>query len=72
MKGNDSLKRYEIVELGHWRNEELRNLIEETFAKEEERIVAWETVHLLKELYPHIRETLMGKLIHKQKQKIGG
>ena len=70
MKQSDSLKRYEIVELRHYRNEELNNLIEETFSKEEERAVAQATVRLIKELYPEIAKTLRGSLIHRQEQKI--
>ncbi len=70
MKGEDALKRYEIIELKHYRNKELNNLIEETFSKEEERAVAQVTIRLIKKLYPELVETLRGKLIHTQKQEI--
>ena len=70
MKQSDNLKRYEIVELKHYRNEELNSLIEETFSEKEARAVAQATVRLIKELYPELVEILRGRLIHEQKQEI--
>ena len=66
----EHLERHEVVELRVHKNAELKNSIEGIFETEEEKITAWTTVQLIKELYPEMAETLNGKLVHTQKQEI--
>ncbi len=70
MEKLDHLKRYEIIELKHYRNKQIGNLIDENFNSEKEKRIAWKTINLIKELYPEFEKILRGSLIHKQKQEV--